>query len=174
MGQLLFGLIVCWASNNTPLISEKFEERRIVEKVLITLPENFDSVASAIEQARDLSKLSVTELIGSLQAHEQRLMHRSESITEGAFQAKHKFRFKEAEKKRVEDSSSGCSKGEETTRVDESYIQRESFPLCTVCKIPNHSEKDYFRKAQCEVCKKIGHIVKYCKMELQCKICKKN
>lgn len=43
-----------------------------------------------IEEACDLEKLTVAELISKLQAQEQRVSMRSEGIVENAFQAKGK------------------------------------------------------------------------------------
>ncbi|GAV70935.1 DUF4219 domain-containing protein/UBN2 domain-containing protein, partial [Cephalotus follicularis] len=67
--------------------------QRIIEKFLISLTEKFDSVVNIIEETRNLSELSVTELVGSLQAHEQRISRRTEVSIEGAFQSKHKNKF---------------------------------------------------------------------------------
>ncbi|GAV66773.1 UBN2 domain-containing protein [Cephalotus follicularis] len=56
--------------NQMKIYGEKFTDQVIVEKVLISLTENFDSKISVIEESKDLSTLTVTKLIGSLQAHE--------------------------------------------------------------------------------------------------------
>nr|KYP36143.1 hypothetical protein KK1_042769 [Cajanus cajan] len=45
---------------------------RIVEKILRSLTDDFESIACVIEESKDLSLLSVEELVGSLNAHEQR------------------------------------------------------------------------------------------------------
>jgi hypothetical protein len=49
---------------------ESLEDRRIVEKVLRSLPKKFDPVTIAIEESRDLSQLTLVDLFGSLQVHE--------------------------------------------------------------------------------------------------------
>ncbi|GAV80729.1 UBN2 domain-containing protein [Cephalotus follicularis] len=68
--------------NQMRIIGEKIPHQNIIEKVLISLPERFDSKVAAIEESKDLAKLTVNELIGSLQAHEQRISKRVESSTE--------------------------------------------------------------------------------------------
>ncbi|GAV72255.1 UBN2 domain-containing protein [Cephalotus follicularis] len=63
--------------NQMKIFGEDFTDKEIVERLLISLPEKFDSKIAFMEESRDLAKLTVTELIGSLQAYEQRLMKRT-------------------------------------------------------------------------------------------------
>nr|KYP66215.1 Putative disease resistance protein RGA4 [Cajanus cajan] len=51
---------------------ESMPASRIVEKILRSLTDDFESIACVIEESKDLSVLSVEELAGSLEAHEQR------------------------------------------------------------------------------------------------------
>lgn len=74
--------------NQMRAYGEPITDERIVQKILISLTEKYDSIVTAIEESRDLSTLSVTELMGSLQAHEQRLDRRNEATLENAFQLK--------------------------------------------------------------------------------------
>ena len=60
--------------------------KRIVEKVMVTLPERFEAKISSLEDTWDLSILTLTELVNALQAVEQRKAFREEEkSTEGAF-----------------------------------------------------------------------------------------
>ena len=52
---------------------ETVEERRIVEKLLRSLPSRFDVIVTTIEETKDLLKFTVDELHASLMTHEQRL-----------------------------------------------------------------------------------------------------
>ena len=47
-------------------------EQKLVEKLLISLPESFDSIVTAIEESKDLTILPVQQLVSSLEAHEER------------------------------------------------------------------------------------------------------
>ncbi|XP_052206843.1 uncharacterized protein LOC127811178 [Diospyros lotus] len=58
--------------NQVRLLGEDLPEKRVVEKVMVTLPERFEAKISSLEDAWDLSKLSLTELVNALQAVEQR------------------------------------------------------------------------------------------------------
>jgi gag-polypeptide of LTR copia-type len=50
---------------------EALTNARIVEKILRSLTDNFENVVCAIEESKDLAKLTVDELVGSLEAHEK-------------------------------------------------------------------------------------------------------
>ncbi|CAL2254985.1 unnamed protein product [Prunus armeniaca] len=51
--------------NQLRAYGENINDSRIVEKILISLPDKYDPLVTAIEQSKDLTSLSVTELIGS-------------------------------------------------------------------------------------------------------------
>lgn len=53
---------------------DNINDKRVVEKVLRSLPRKFDH-AAAIEELKDLSKMTMYELTGPLLAHGQRLCH---------------------------------------------------------------------------------------------------
>ena len=51
------------------------------------LPQKFDHVTIAIEESRDLTQLTLVDLFGSLQVHEDRLKKNEERLDQG-FQSK--------------------------------------------------------------------------------------
>jgi len=51
---------------------ETLPASRVVEKILRSLTDDFENVVCTIEESKDLSTLTVEELVGSLEAHEQR------------------------------------------------------------------------------------------------------
>ncbi|KAA8549914.1 hypothetical protein F0562_001598 [Nyssa sinensis] len=68
------------------LLGEDFLDSRIVEKVLVTLLERFESKISFLEESKDLFTISLAELMSALQAQEQKRALRQDRIIEGAFQ----------------------------------------------------------------------------------------
>ncbi|XP_017617767.1 uncharacterized protein LOC108462312 [Gossypium arboreum] len=64
--------------NSIRLLGEQFSEARIVEKVISTLPKRYGPKISSLEDLRDLTSISLTELINALYAQEQRKASRLE------------------------------------------------------------------------------------------------
>ena len=58
--------------NQLQMNGEELDDQRIVEKVLRCLPKKFDMIVTVFE-LRELTKLSMEELTGSLSAHEARI-----------------------------------------------------------------------------------------------------
>ncbi|KAK4417491.1 hypothetical protein Salat_2574800 [Sesamum alatum] len=73
--------------NKIRLLGEDLPDSRVVEKLLVTLPERFETKISSLEESRDLSTISLTELLHALQALEQMRAYRNERAIEGAFKA---------------------------------------------------------------------------------------
>ncbi|XP_020245138.1 uncharacterized protein LOC109823265 [Asparagus officinalis] len=67
---------------------DKIEDKKIVEKILRSLPPTWDYIVAAIEESKDLSKLSFYELMASLESHELRRNRFSSQEVEQAFQSK--------------------------------------------------------------------------------------
>lgn len=66
---------------------ETILDQKIVKKVLISLPKKYDSIIATIEESKDLATLSIEQLMGSLQSHEQRRLRRANQSLENAFQS---------------------------------------------------------------------------------------
>ena len=49
---------------------EDYDEKRIVKKILRSLPQKYDNLVMAIEEAKNLTTLTMDELMGTLQTHE--------------------------------------------------------------------------------------------------------
>ncbi|CAN6695702.1 unnamed protein product [Malus baccata var. baccata] len=72
--------------NQMKSYGEILSDERIVQKYLISLPRKYDNIVSIIEETKDLSTLSVEELIGSLKDFAQRLSRHDNNDVENAFQ----------------------------------------------------------------------------------------
>lgn len=75
---------------------DTIEDKKVIEKVLRSLPPKFDHVVAAIEESKDLSAMSMYQLTGSLLAHEQRINKSSHQPVEQAFQSKLSFSEKKS------------------------------------------------------------------------------
>ena len=127
--------------NQIKLLGGDFSSQRVVDKLLVTLPERYETKISSLEDTKDLSKLTVSELINSLHAVDQRRSTREEEIggkNEGLLLAK---------------ASSSKGTGNKVQ--------------CNHCHKMGHEEKDgwYKGKPQCYKCKKYGHLAKNCRFQ---------
>ncbi|KAL8155814.1 hypothetical protein AgCh_001014 [Apium graveolens] len=66
--------------NKMRLMGEDVSDSKIVEKLFVSLPERFESKFSSLEDSKDISELSLSELINSLQAQEQRRAMRNKEM----------------------------------------------------------------------------------------------
>ncbi|CAL8166844.1 unnamed protein product [Prunus armeniaca] len=71
--------------NQMKSYGEDISDQRIVQKLLISLSREYDSIAEVIEETKDIETIGVQEVIGSLKSHEQRLQRHTEKLTEKAF-----------------------------------------------------------------------------------------
>nr|XP_017228871.1 PREDICTED: uncharacterized protein LOC108204088 [Daucus carota subsp. sativus] len=120
---------------------ESITDQRVIEKMLVSLSEKFDTVVTVIEESKDLTQLSISELIVSLQIHEDRMSRRNEASGEGAFQSKHKISpFKRNNKG---GTSNQCS-----PIYTKNADKKSKFPPCSICKKTNHAEKNFWHKGK--------------------------
>ncbi|WJZ95895.1 hypothetical protein VitviT2T_014631 [Vitis vinifera] len=133
------------------LLGKEFSNEKIVQKILVTLPKKYEATISSLENSKDLSTISLTELLHSLEVVEQRRLMRQGDTVEGAFQARmHKNAgHKNGKKKNNKPSSNNKKNG--------------VFPPCLHCKKTNHSpQKCWWRPdVKCNQCGKQGHVVKF-------------
>ncbi|KAL0329289.1 UNVERIFIED_CONTAM: hypothetical protein Sradi_4915600 [Sesamum radiatum] len=57
-------------ANKVRLLGSKFPNSRLVEKILVTIPEMFEAIISSLKNFKDLSKISLPALMNALQAQE--------------------------------------------------------------------------------------------------------
>ena len=87
-------------ANKIRILGSDFSDSRIVQKILVTLPEKFDATISSLESTKDLSKITLAELNNALQAQEHRRLTREEGSVEGALQAKLQINHGDKDKKK--------------------------------------------------------------------------
>jgi hypothetical protein len=72
-------LIKDFSSRTTEIINQikscgdNVFEKRVVEKILRSLIQKFEHIVVVIKETKDLSRLTIHELMGSLEAYEQRV-----------------------------------------------------------------------------------------------------
>ncbi|XP_022866221.1 uncharacterized protein LOC111386024 [Olea europaea var. sylvestris] len=145
--------------NQIRLLGDDLPDKRVVEKVLISLPEKLEAKIFSLEDSRDLSIISLSELVNALQATEQRRLIRQEEQVEGALFVKGKYKARTSYS--VKKPSNEKKGVESNINVGEGM----KHPPCPHCKNTGHSPKWYWFRpgVQCRACKQFGHIEKVCK-----------
>ncbi|KAM3323876.1 hypothetical protein P3S67_005027 [Capsicum chacoense] len=113
--------------NQIRLMREELTDSRIVEKVLVSLPELFEAKISSLEDLKDLTKLSPSELVHALQAQEQRRSLRLEEATEIALQDKFKGKMQMQEEGKIPKTSTNSSRNNQGDSRN-GFKKRENFP----------------------------------------------
>lgn len=115
--------------NNVRLLGTDFSDSRIVQKILVTIPEKFETTISSLENSKDLSSITLAELLNALQAQEQRRLMRQERTVEGAFFVKSQNNRdgKNIKKQNKFGGSAFNTRNNKTSNI-------QSFPPCPHCE----------------------------------------
>lgn len=144
--------------NEMALNGEVVTDKKIVEKILISLTEKYYAMVSIIEETKDIATLKSGEFMASLQSHEQRLLRHSEKPFESALQSK--LNLTTTSKK--ESSWHGytgsvpsrggrfgrgrgrgrAQRGRGRSSFDRFSSDGNSINRCEICKRSSHTEKD--------------------------------
>ncbi|XP_015086906.1 uncharacterized protein LOC107030006 [Solanum pennellii] len=67
-------------ANRVRLLGSEFKDSRIVENIQVTVPEKFEATITTLENTKNLSKITLAELLNSLKSQEQRRVMREYGI----------------------------------------------------------------------------------------------
>ena len=80
-----------------------------MQKLLVIVPERFKTIISALENSKNLSTITLVELLHALHAQEQRNFIRQEGSIEGVLQAKLQVNQGDKGKKKEKNEEVNCS-----------------------------------------------------------------
>ncbi|KAE8671027.1 hypothetical protein F3Y22_tig00112000pilonHSYRG00251 [Hibiscus syriacus] len=141
-------------------VGKSLTEARVVEKILRSLTDNFENVVCAIEESKDLATLTVNELTGSLEAHEQRKGRGrgGRGYGRGGQGDSHEGYYKENGQ-----SSQPNWRGRGRGRVRGGRSNYSNIE-CYKCYKYGHYAKDC-NSDKCYNCGKVGHFAKDCRAD---------
>ena len=84
-------------ANKIRILGTEIPDSQIVQKILVTIPEKYEATLTSLENSKDLSTITLVELLTALQAPEQRRLMRQEGTTEGSLVAKSLDKKKEGQ-----------------------------------------------------------------------------
>jgi phosphopantetheine adenylyltransferase len=130
-----------------------------IENVLRTLTPKFDHIVVAKEESKNLEELKFEELQASLEAHELRMIERSnnngkqgEDSSDQALQAQYnkkgKFKKGKGKKQNSKNSNEGNGKNQDSSQQENNNGQKKKFNK---------------KEIQCYNCQKWGHFASECK-----------
>ncbi|CAL9015742.1 unnamed protein product, partial [Prunus brigantina] len=158
--------------NQMKAYGEELTEQRIVQKLLISLSREYDSIAEVIEETKDTESIGVQEVIGSLKSHEQRLQRHNERVTEKAFSSLNVSSknqsstgqagsFKSKKNWKFQKGNKWDSKSENNFKK-ESQTEGTKVP-CKTCDKLHYGACWFKDKPKCYKCDRFGHIAKDCR-----------
>lgn len=71
--------------NQIRLLGEELTDEKVVEKFLVSVPKRFEAKISSLEDSKDFSQLTLTEVINAFQVQDKKRAKRLEESVEGAF-----------------------------------------------------------------------------------------
>ncbi|PHU06831.1 Ubiquinol oxidase 2, mitochondrial [Capsicum chinense] len=69
-------------ANHFRLLGSAFNDSRIIEKILVMAPKRFEATITTLENTKDLSKITLAEILSAFQAQEQRRVIRQRGAVE--------------------------------------------------------------------------------------------
>ncbi|KAA8524978.1 hypothetical protein F0562_011384 [Nyssa sinensis] len=155
-------------ANKVRLLGSDLHDSRIVEKILVTVPKKFEATITTLENTKDLSKITLAELLNALQAQEQRRVMRQGGVVEGALPAKHQ---EEGEMRKNKNKKNLAASGDATANSNKNKTEgtKGNHPPCQHCGRKGHPPFKCWRRpdAKCSKCNQLGHEAVICKGKAQ-------
>ncbi|KAL4348534.1 hypothetical protein GQ457_17G002770 [Hibiscus cannabinus] len=148
--------------NQMKIYGEDISDAKVVQKILGSLDKKFNMMSTIIVESKDVTKLSVTELMGSLLAHEHKFSNNIKNPQTNHLEKNcyHKGKSTCNYCKKFGHLEKDCWHKQKAQQSQARIFNRRHI------KNPqtNHLEKNCYHKGKstCNYCKKFGHLEKDC------------
>ena len=114
--------------------------QQVVGKILISLIENYDYIVIITEDKKDLPKLSIKELVGSLRSYEKQRFF-VKINPKRRLSAKTKWEFKNFSKDQQKKNYNPKKKKDhdDSSKKVEEKVEKSTSPFCKIWKWTNHN-----------------------------------
>ncbi|KAL4386225.1 hypothetical protein GQ457_09G026620 [Hibiscus cannabinus] len=133
-------------ANKVRLLGSSLADSRIVQKILVLIPERYEATITTLENMKDMSKITLVKLLSALQAQEQRRVMRQEGAIEGALPVKHQD---DGKNMRPKNRKFHAASGENSA-----FGNKKRTPTFKCWRKPD---------AKCNKCNQMGHEAVICK-----------
>ncbi|XP_047264719.1 uncharacterized protein LOC124896889 [Capsicum annuum] len=158
-------------ANRIRLLSSAFNDSRIVEKILVTAPERFEATIITLENSKDLSKITLAELLSAFQAQEQRCVMRQGGAVKGALPAKHHDDGSSKNKNKNKNNQPTNKEGAAHNNKNKNKIGgfKGKYPPCKHCDKLGHAPFKCWKRpdTKCTKCNHLWHEAIICKNKTQ-------
>ena len=130
--------------NQMRTYGEDISDQKVVEKILISLTDKYDYIVIAIEESKDISTLSIQQLMSSLESHEERKLQREGNLIEDAFHSKLSFRPRYNPTRQQNNQRGGSRQDAEKQLAQKEKAPGSSYSnlWCDIHKKSNHSTSE--------------------------------
>ncbi|KAF2290025.1 hypothetical protein GH714_042386 [Hevea brasiliensis] len=131
--------------NKLRSLGEPVEDEKVIKKMLRSTSSKFLQIVSAIEEFSDLKTKSVEEVIGSLKAHEERLLGCGGSSAETVLLTRAEWKAREEGSTSIKAQNSNGGKGAEVEAEDAAAVEEEATAISGKAVMMSQSRKRKIR-----------------------------
>ena len=144
-------------ANKAKMLGTDLSDNRLVQKILVSLPERYEATIASLENTKNLSQIKLAELVSALQAPKQRRSMRLKGSVEEALRAKVQ-QNSEGKEKKWKGKKRSDNNLEVATGEGSAGNKGGRYSPCKHCGKQNHPHFRCWRRPDvwCKRCQKKG------------------